>query len=318
MNRPLIVAIIGVIFVIVVIVLNYTSGDNSSVGDSPSQLENKEDETSDVNKIPIVNSIKPSFDVVRIDQEGNTVMAGRSGPSETVIILDRAREIGRVVADGRGEWVFIPLEKLPSGTRELSLLVETENGDFLNSDNIVIMSIPEKEGDVLIFETSRDGGNTRLLQSPEQSGAISLSIETIDYDFENSLYLSGRANPDNEVYVYLNNNFVGKVKADENGYWSLESSLPAVIGKHILRADEINPEDNVISRVEIPFTKQESSVRLKPGQITVVKGNSLWRIARRVYGEGVMYTLIYDANQGKIIDPDLIYPGQIFNIPDMN
>ena len=60
MNRPLIVAIIGVIFVIVVIVLNYTSGDNSSVGDSPSQLENKEDETSDVNKIPIVNSIKPS------------------------------------------------------------------------------------------------------------------------------------------------------------------------------------------------------------------------------------------------------------------
>ena len=318
MNRPLIVAIIGVIFVIVVIVLNYTSGDNSSVEESSSQLEKTEDQDDISNNDPIVNSIKPSFDVVRIDQEGNTVMAGRSSPGDTVIILDRAREIGRVVADGRGEWVFIPLEKLPSGTRELSLLVETENGDYLNSDKIVIMSIPEKDGDVLVFETSRDGGNTRLLQSPEQNGIISLAIETIDYDFENSLYLSGRANPENEILIYLNNKFLGKVKADDNGYWSLQSSLPAVSGKHVLRADEVDSYNDVLARVEIPFTKQESSERLKPGQITVVKGNSLWRIARRVYGEGVMYTLIYEANQGKIIDPDLIYPGQVFNIPDMN
>ncbi|GJD36851.1 LysM peptidoglycan-binding domain-containing protein [Methylobacterium aerolatum] len=47
----------------------------------------------------------------------------------------------------------------------------------------------------------------------------------------------------------------------------------------------------------------------------IVRGDSLWRISRRAYGEGVRYTLIYDANQDQIRDPDLIYPGQVFVLP---
>ncbi|MDE0941760.1 MAG: LysM peptidoglycan-binding domain-containing protein, partial [Alphaproteobacteria bacterium] len=43
--------------------------------------------------------------------------------------------------------------------------------------------------------------------------------------------------------------------------------------------------------------------------------NSLWRIARRVYGSGVRYTVIYQANDSQIRDPDLIFPGQVFNLP---
>ena len=73
----------------------------------------------------------PSFDVVRIDPQGNTVMAGRAGPGATVIILDGAAEIGRVIADGRGEWVFIPSQQLSAGTHELSLQVDREGQDSL-------------------------------------------------------------------------------------------------------------------------------------------------------------------------------------------
>ena len=47
----------------------------------------------------------------------------------------------------------------------------------------------------------------------------------------------------------------------------------------------------------------------------VQPGNSLWRIARRVYGSGFQYTVIYAANAGQIRDPDLIFPGQIFVLP---
>ena len=39
------------------------------------------------------------------------------------------------------------------------------------------------------------------------------------------------------------------------------------------------------------------------------------RFARRLYGQGVEYVHIYDANQSQIRDPDLIYPGQVFEIP---
>ena len=47
-------------------------------------------------------------------------------------------------------------------------------------------------------------------------------------------------------------------------------------------------------------------------------GNSLWRIARRNYGEGIRYTVIYQANREQIRDPDLIYPGQVFEVPEIN
>ena len=70
-----------------------------------------------------------------------------------------------------------------------------------------------------------------------------------------------------------------------------------------------------MARVEIPFTLDPSQADMPPGSVTVVKGNSLWRIARRVYGEGTMYTQIYAANTDQIKNPDLIYPGQVFSVP---
>ena len=47
----------------------------------------------------------------------------------------------------------------------------------------------------------------------------------------------------------------------------------------------------------------------------ITRGDSLWQISRRTYGKGNRYTVIYDANQEQIRDPDLIYPGQIFVLP---
>lgn len=47
----------------------------------------------------------------------------------------------------------------------------------------------------------------------------------------------------------------------------------------------------------------------------VTRGDSLWRISRRVYGGGVRYTVIYGANQEQIRNPNLIYPGQVFVLP---
>ena len=48
---------------------------------------------------------------------------------------------------------------------------------------------------------------------------------------------------------------------------------------------------------------------------TVRRGDCLWNIAKRFYGNGALYTRIYNANRGKIRNPNLIYPGQVFVIP---
>ncbi|MCE8472465.1 LysM peptidoglycan-binding domain-containing protein, partial [Rhodovulum sulfidophilum] len=49
--------------------------------------------------------------------------------------------------------------------------------------------------------------------------------------------------------------------------------------------------------------------------MTVQPGYTLWGIADRTYGRGMQYVKIFEANRGQISDPDLIYPGQIFDLP---
>ena len=52
------------------------------------------------------------------------------------------------------------------------------------------------------------------------------------------------------------------------------------------------------------------------GAVIIRRGDSLWRISRRVYGRGTRYSTIYLANQAQIRDPDRIWPGQVFKVPD--
>ena len=53
-----------------------------------------------------------------------------------------------------------------------------------------------------------------------------------------------------------------------------------------------------------------------PITVTVQPGFTLWGIAQERYGDGVMYVQVFEANRDKIKDPNLIYPGQVFAVPD--
>ena len=50
---------------------------------------------------------------------------------------------------------------------------------------------------------------------------------------------------------------------------------------------------------------------------TVEPGDSLWKIAEAMYGNGSKYTKIFDANRDILDDPDRIFPGQELKIPDL-
>ncbi|OKO72605.1 LysM peptidoglycan-binding domain-containing protein, partial [Bradyrhizobium sp. AS23.2] len=54
----------------------------------------------------------------------------------------------------------------------------------------------------------------------------------------------------------------------------------------------------------------------EPGHSRVIsRGDSLWALSRLAYGDGSRYSVIYNANRGKIHNPNLIYPGQTFVLP---
>lgn len=65
-------------------------------------------------------------------------------------------------------------------------------------------------------------------------------------------------------------------------------------------------------------TEQQVTAAAQPvpdAKIIIQPGNNLWKLSRQIYGKGVMYTVIYEANRDYIRNPNLIYPGQIFVTP---
>jgi nucleoid-associated protein YgaU len=87
-------------------------------------------------------------------------------------------------------------------------------------------------------------------------------------------------------------------------------------GTHQLRLDQVGPNGKVTGRVELPFRREVLPPgELATGRVIVQPGNSLWRLAYRAYGQGLRYTVIFQANRDQIRNPSLIYPGQVFSVP---
>lgn len=169
---------------------------------------------------------------------------------------------------------------------------------------------------VLQGPAKTDDADTQEATGEAEPGMPRLSIDIVDYDEQGRVAMSGKADIDHTVQVYLDNKHVGTAPADENGNWALTIGEPIEPGNYTLRADQLDDGGKVTARVEIPFERAKPDEILEPGSRYVVQpGNSLWRIARRTYGDGLKYWVIYHQNRKQIRDPDLIYPGQIFALP---
>jgi len=55
-----------------------------------------------------------------------------------------------------------------------------------------------------------------------------------------------------------------------------------------------------------------------PMKVIIKRGDNLWRISRAIYGKGLRFSTIYQANRDQIRNPDLIFPGQVFVLPAGN
>lgn len=256
-----------------------------------------------------VDKNAPAFDVVRIGEDGNAVMAGRAPAGSVVVIYDDVTEIGRVTADDRGEWVFVPDISLSPGARQLKLKSILADGTEIWAETPVILVVPEGKGGALAFRSGANGHE--ILQGPSgQSGPVVMDLVTQSKD---GLHVSGRGEPDGRVFLYGDGKFLGEATISPKGQWSLTTKAEP----KVLRADLVDQAGKVVGRVEIPTdgAPLPDGLKIENGNVVVQQGASLWRIAQSFYGSGLAYTLIFEANQSQIRDPDLIYPGQIFQLP---
>ncbi|MGB0507637.1 MAG: LysM peptidoglycan-binding domain-containing protein [Pikeienuella sp.] len=267
---------------------------------------------------------EPEFDLVRVDTDGFGLAAGRAMPGEEVSI----RVGGEVVASGRagrdGAFAITFQTPTQSAAGDAALAVVAEaGGDTGNeeeepraSDPIYIVNTANVgEEPPLVVQPTSNG--VVLLQPPGLAEEIEVSLDAISYDDEGRVVFVGRATARTSVRLYLDNDLILTTTAADDSSWRGQADLPIEPGVYALRVDQIDRDGKVLARVETPFQREKiEQGDIGKNRLTVQKGNNLWKLAERLYGSGARYTVIFKANQDTIRDPDLIYPGQIFTIPD--
>jgi len=350
----------------------------------------------------------PAFDVVRVQEDGSAVMAGRAAPGASIEALLDSKVLGRTRADAHGEWALVPDAPLPVGNHQLAIRAlpgAKAGGKPAMSRQTVTLNIPGKGRKplILLSEPSRP---TRILQKPpvKVTGAppsaaksagtppqaarplprmastppsasgqarpvkgpakrlaapARLALQTVDYDENGDIFFTGRAAPGQTLRLYADNRLLGDVRVSGSGTWQWRGKAEITAGVHHLRVDRMTSGGKVAERIELPFIRAPreklaaagaghaaDSTRARalaappagqagqagkepaagtparatpgPGRVIIQPGNNLWSIARAIYGKGIRYTTIYEANKDQIRDPDLIYPGQVFTTPDVS
>jgi nucleoid-associated protein YgaU len=252
----------------------------------------------------------PSFDIVRVDPQGNTVVAGRAVPGATVTVKDGDNVLGTVKADSQGAFVLIPANPLPPGAHEITLSETLPDGKTLEGTQSASINLPGNGQPVLAVVSGPDGSKVVTGQGPKPG---QLGMGAVDYDTHGHAVFSGTAPAGANVTVKLGNMTLGTARADSTGHWHLQAPVPDEPG--IITLNATAPDGGGLPAVSVPFAPEALSKALGDGHVIITPGDNLWMIARQVYGKGTLYTLIYSANAGKIRNPNLIFPGQTFTLP---
>ena len=265
--------------------------------------------TADANPAPVATSTTPP----------ETVLA-ETVPAEGATVEEQTASVdASTVSDPATE---------SAGATVQSAAVEP--GDTADSPASAAPAAETPSGAVAVLRAGTDGIELLQPANPDRSDAMTaMALETISYSEAGDVQLSGRARDSSVVRVYLDNRAVADIDTDTQGSWrgELQDIRPGV---YTLRLDELTREGRVLSRVETPFKREPPAVLNPPARdnsetgapqppiraVTVQQGDTLWAISEDRYGEGTLYVRVFEANRDSIRDPDLIYPGQIFTIPE--
>lgn len=149
-----------------------------------------------------------------------------------------------------------------------------------------------------------------------------VALDSILYDKAGNVVLGGRGAEAAYVRVSVDGQVADLVRVTRDGHWQVQ--LPEVdTGTYTLRVDQLDVTGQVLDQIQSPFLREGraalDAARARTGgdlqSVIVQPGNTLWGISRLRYGRGIDYQRIYEANRDRINDPDLIFPGQIFDLP---
>lgn len=125
-----------------------------------------------------------------------------------------------------------------------------------------------------------------------------------------------------EVAIDGDKAVVKGVVEDQSIFEKVVIAVGNTLGISKVEASELKivPPDSGLSLTAADMTElvKASTPAKDPKFHTVEKGDTLWAISEKVYGNGKHYNVIFEANRPMLSHPDKIYPGQVLRIPELD
>lgn len=376
--------------------------------------------------------VAPSFDVVRVENNGSVVIAGKAAGNSKVEIVTGSKVIGAAVAGADGDFAVVLNDPLKPGDYQIVLRATAPDNVVATSTETAVVSVPSDPGGQVLALVEEPGKPSQLITVPKAADAqsasaageqqasapaaapaapaaaepapaksaaaaaeIKVAVEAVEIEGK-KIFIAGSADAGRKVRAYANEILIGEALTSPEGRFLIEAERELPVGDYIIRVDALEPNGaRVVARAAVPFqrepgeavaavapqptapaapaaeatapaaeakTAMAGEVPSKPadpaaeatapaqatapaptatadkpaevaaapvtaettapkleavdGAVIIRRGDSLWRISRRVYGHGVRFSNIYLANQDQIQDPDRIWPGQVFRVPE--
>jgi len=223
----------------------------------------------------------PRFDVARVDDHGEAaVIAGRAAPGAQVELLRDGKPLHTVVADASGQFVMTP-PQLPAGSYELTLRAKAPDGTVTQSGRSMPVTIAEAA-------------------PPPARPAPAAKQE---------LKQAEKSDDKSDVVASLPSASARQASAHDR-----PTVQPRFIGAPKPRVMARAPAATTVASAS-PADAISGAPAEAGGNRVISRGDSLWALSKLAYGDGARYAVIYNANRGKIHNPNLIYPGQTFVVP---
>ena len=259
-------------------------------------------------------------------------------PGNHLLTIEMRTQSGIVKRDQRA--VLVEIAKAEQDTPLVALVPVEEQKEGVAADQqadkaeVEILSVPKS------LSQNTGAAETASGTSPQQPPVVSeirpvtadkqvqqpvevaqipaaIFINTLAWQSSTALRINGNAQSGERVTV----RFAGLTSiADYNadtGRWSATLTLPqSLTGIVSMQAELMSDADDSIASTQIDVDVSQLEIGRDGREMVVIKkGDMLWRIAYRTYGQGIRYLDIVKQNQSRISNPDIIFPTQIFILP---
>jgi nucleoid-associated protein YgaU len=130
--------------------------------------EQKADGASDVAKpADAATAVTPAFDILRVEKDGSTVIAGRAEPGAKIEIVDGDKVIASADADVSGDFAAVLENPLAAGDHSIVLKATSKDGKSTTSEEVATVSVPKDASGELLAMVTKPGEASKIITAPE-------------------------------------------------------------------------------------------------------------------------------------------------------